>query len=557
MNGRGLYFSAKNPTEFREGLRDALKDIATQTGAAAGIGVSSSNVVSGDAFTYRPSFRSRSWEGYLKAYRIDAQGKDSTTASWDAATKIPAWNVRNIVTWNPSSSQGVTFDWINLTASQKTHLGSAAVLDYLKGDASNEQAIPGEGSGYRQRENKLGDIVNSAPLYVKNSNFAYQLLKGAGSGASEYQVFASTARTPMVYVGANDGMLHAFDASTGVEKFAYVPNSVYANLQSLSAPGYAHKYFVDGPLEEGDAYVAGSWKKYLVGSAGAGAKTVFAVDITTPASLGANSVKWEKTAGDAGFSDLGHVLGKMAVVRLTTGEWAAVFGNGYESASGSSVLYLVNIANGSVIKSITVGTNSGGLGTPALLFNVNRELVAAYAGDLGGNLWKFDLTGAASGWAGTKLFTATSNGTLVQPIIQKPVIEVHPNGGYLVSVGTGKFFEGIDKSNTEVQSIYGIWDKPGATGAVAKTSLVQQTLTAVTGGRTLTNNTDRLDSKRGWYINLITAGERVVGDLLLESNLILLATTFAPINTTCDGGGLSQFMGFNYLTGGRSNMADL
>lgn len=554
VNGRGHYYSAKNPIELRDGLSAALKAIDNQTGAAAGIGISNSNVIDGDAYVYQPSFESGIWLGHLKAYSLDIAGNLITPAAWDAATQLPIWSTRNIVTWNSTTSAAVTFNWGNLTTAQQTVLGTSDVMDYLKGRADNEQTVAGQGPGtYRYRATKLGDIVNSAPLYVKNSSFGYQMLSGTNSGASTYSTFVGTARTPMVYVGANDGMLHAFDAGTGVEKFAYVPNSVYDNLQSLSDPDYPHRYFVDGPLAEGDAYNGTDWKKYLVGSTGAGARSVFALDITTPASLGASSVKWEKTAGETGFSDLGHVLGRMAVVRLTTGAWAVVFGNGYnDNTNGNSVLYIVSIVDGSLIKAITVGTTTGGLATPALLFNDKRELITAYAGDLGGNLWKFDLSGAVGDWAGSKLFTAT-NGTQVQPIVQKPILEEHPNGGYIVSVGTGKFFDTSDKANTDVQSLYGIWDKPDSTGSVARTSLVPQTLTATTGGRTLSNTSIDWSTKRGWYINLIGSGERAVGDLLIDNNLILLATTFAPTTSLCDGGGVSQFMGFNYLTGGASN----
>jgi type IV pilus assembly protein PilY1 len=331
-------------------------------------------------------------------------------------------------------------------------------------------------------------------------------------------------------------------------------DNVTFNLKSLSDPAYVHKYFVDGPLAEGDAYIGGAWKNYLVGSTGAGAKSIFALDITAPGSLGTSSVKWEKNSGDTGYADLGKVLGHAAVVRLRDGSWAAIFGNGYDSTNSNSVLFLVNIATGSVIKTITVGTTSGGLSTPALLFNKQRELIGAYAGDLQGNLWKFDLSGTAStAWTGSKLFTAT-NGTQAQPVTQKPVIQVHPDGGYLIIIGTGKFYETADKTNAEVQSLYGIWDKPAATAAVTGRSvLVQQTLTAVTGGRTLTTNMIDWTTKFGWYIDLVGSGERVVGDMSVESNLILFATTFAPTTSICDGGGTSQFMGVNFLTGGASS----
>lgn len=565
INGRGHYYSAKNPNDLLSGLLSVLRSIDDASGAAASVAVTSTSVSGGNAVEYQPSFESGAWRGHLQAYSIDAQGQLVLPMKWDAATLIPAFGSRNIVTWNPSGTPAaVTFDWANLTTganSQQSSLGSPAVLDYLKGDGSNEQTSAGQGPGiYRYRASKLGDIVNSAPLYVQSANFGYQVLPAASGGGSTYGSFLSTkaARTAMLYVGANDGMLHAFNASTGVESFAYVPNSLFDNvsfnLKSLSDPGYVHKYFVDGPLAEGDAYIGGAWKNYLIGSTGAGAKSVFGLDITTPASLGTSSVKWEKNSGDTGYGDLGNVLGRAAVVHMRDGSWAAIFGNGYDSASGNSVLFIVNISTGAVIKTIPVGTASGGLSTPALLFNQQRELIGAYAGDVQGNLWKFDLSGtSATAWTGSRLFTA-SNGTQAQPIIQKPVILAHPNGGYLIVIGTGKFYETADKTNTDVQSLYGIWDKPGVTTAVSgRSALVQQTLTAVTGGRTLTANPIDWTSKLGWYIDLLGSGERVVGDMSVESNLILFATTFAPTTSICDGGGTSQFMGVNFLTGGATS----
>lgn len=565
VNGRGHYYSTKNPNDLRSGLLAVLRSIDDASGAAASVAVTSTSVSGGNAVEYQLSFESGAWRGHLQAYGIDAQGQLVLPMKWDAATLIPAFGSRNIVTWNPSGTPtAVTFDWANLTSgtnSQQSSLGSSAVLDYLKGDGSNEQTSAGQGPGiYRYRASKLGDIVNSAPLYVQSANFGYRVLPAASGGGSTYGSFLSTkaARTAMLYVGANDGMLHAFNASTGVESFAYVPNSLFDNvsfnLKSLSDPGYVHKYFVDGPLAEGDAYIGGAWKNYLIGSTGAGAKSVFALDITTPGSLGTSSVKWEKNSGDTGYGDLGNVLGRAAVVHMRDGSWAAIFGNGYDSASGNSVLFIVNIGTGAVIKTIPVGTASGGLSTPALLFNQQRELIGAYAGDVQGNLWKFDLSGtSATAWTGSRLFTA-SNGTQAQPIIQKPVILVHPNGGYLIVIGTGKFYETADKTNTDVQSLYGIWDKPGVTTAVSgRPALVQQTLTAVTGGRTLTSNPIDWTSKLGWYIDLLGSGERVVGDMSVESGLILFATTFAPTTSICDGGGTSQFMGVNFLTGGATS----
>ncbi|WP_211453325.1 pilus assembly protein [Collimonas antrihumi] len=574
VNGRGSYFSARDPVQLQNGLSSVLKDIAKQPGAASAVSVSGGRVSGGNSVIYVPGFESGAWIGHLKAFNLNTNGTTGTQA-WsgsDAADLLPAAASRNIVTWNPSSTPpaAVAFSWANLTATQKTALSASTVLDYLRGDGSNEQTAGGGGPGtYRYRANKLGDIVNSAPLFVQASDFGYFYSSFTGGGAT-YNTFLSgkSSRTPMVYVGANDGMLHGFNATTGVEKFAYVPNSIYNKLQTLSSPSYAHLYYVDGPLTEGDAYdaTAAAWKTYVVGSTGAGANSIFALDVTNPGSLDATSVKWEKSSGDTGFADMGKVLGQATIVKLTTGAWGVVFGNGYDSSTGVAALFVVNLSDGSVIKEFSLGGTANGLSAPALIFNANRELIGAYAGDLAGNLWRFDLSDAtsAANWTKSKLFTAMDAATTPQPqpIVQKPVVGPHPSGGYLVTIGTGKFLATTDKSTTQVQSLYGIWDSSTATTTAAtvsgRTALQVQTLTnqfdasSALIGRTLTNTAVDWTSKSGWYVDFPASGERVVGDLQILDNVVLLATTLAPTGDICVAGGVSQVLAANFLTGGAS-----
>ncbi|MEO8408083.1 MAG: PilC/PilY family type IV pilus protein, partial [Oxalobacteraceae bacterium] len=474
-----------------------------------------------------------------------------------------------IVTWKPGTG-AVEFKTLgDLSASQQTGLSSSqALLNYLRGDASNEQTSDGNGPGtYRYRgENKLGDIVNSSPLYVKKSNFGYRVLPAASGGGTAYNTFVSgnASRTPMLYAGANDGMLHGFDATTGVETFAFVPNAVYPKLSSLSSPDYGHQYYVDGLLTQGDAYLGSAWKTILLGSIGAGGSSIFAIDVTDPAvfandvtahtTLTASKVMWEiKGGGTDDFADMGRVMGQLTVVRLRNGDWGAIFGNGYDSKNGKAVLYVVNLSTGVLIKKFDVDStvSANGMAAPALLFNRQRELVAAYAGDLKGNLWKFDFDkDVASSWSSSKLFSAVNGDNKVQPMLKRPALAPHPMGGYMVTVATGKFMEDGDKANVDVQSVYGIWDKPGGGTVTGRTQLTQQTFTAATGGRTLSMNAIDWTAKRGWYADLsLTAGERVIGDLEILDD-VLFATTLAPVSDMCQGGGVSQLMAINYLSGG-------
>src|SRR5690606_3855570 len=169
---------------------------------------------------------------------------------------------------------------------------------------------------------------------------------------------ANRDRRKMLYVGTNDGMLHGFDALTGNEILAYVPAGAYRYLASLTDPNYQHRYFVDGSPNVGDAYIGGAWKTVLIGTAGAGGSTVFALDVTDPDSFDADSVLWEISNSDADFADLGATIGYATVGRMPNGEWVAVFGNGYGSAQGHAVLYIVRLSDGELIRKIEACANS-------------------------------------------------------------------------------------------------------------------------------------------------------------------------------------------------------
>jgi type IV pilus assembly protein PilY1 len=578
VNGHGLYFSVKNPKTFRDGLSAALADIGTQVGASATVAINFDRTGGTGALAYVPSFESGQWSGHLLAYGVDANGDlDMSKKMWDAADKLPVWSSRNIVTWNPDTGKAVTFDWAKLTVGQQTYLGSTDVQDYLKGNSVKERI---NGGVFRNRATRLGDIVNSAPLFVHQLDFGYQAVPSTGGGGT-YRAFfkANDARTPMLYVGANDGMLHAFDAASGVETFAYIPNSVYPNLKSLSDPAYAHRYFVDGQLSQGDAYLAddgtghGAWRTLLVGSTGAGAKSVFALDVTSPTisgipALGAANVKWERSA--VGDNDMGYMLGRAEVVRLRNGKWAAIYGNGYESANKQAVLYVVDAFTGQAITGLSdrISTGAGGasapngLSTPALVFNAARELVGAYAGDLQGNLWKFEFDATGKGtvaFSGSPLFVAKDKSTpaVVQPIVQRPALGIHPLGGYMVMFGTGKFFETGDNGDTQLQTAYGIWDNPAA-GRITQAralALQEQTLTAQTGGASLTSVVVDWKTQRGWFVDLgLSSGSRAVGNPYVTDETTFWLTTLTPVGTICLAGGKSQLLAIDYLTGGASSV---
>ncbi|KAF3997696.1 pilus assembly protein [Glaciimonas immobilis] len=558
VNGHGTYFSALNPQDLKSGFLAMLKEIRQQNAAGSSIAYSG-NSLSGNALTYLPSFETEKWTGHLKAYSLK-DGKPDLF-KWDAADLIPDSKSRNIVTW--SAEGGQKFLQPSLSAAQMVYLKSSEIVDYLRGNDEKENK---NGGPYRNRANKLGNIVNSSPLFVSRTNFGYAMPSDDKHGGASYAAFlqkkSSPQRPAMLYVGANDGMLHAFNATSGVETFAFVPYSVYPHLYALSQPEYQHHYFVDGPLTEADAYINFQWKNILLGSTGAGSKAVFAIDITDPATMGTANILWERSAENDtnDFADMGHVLGTASVARLTNGQWAAIYGNGYDSIGGKALLYIVDLASGNLIRALNIEVGSvdkpNGLSAPGLLFNNKRELIAAYAGDLQGNLWKFDLQSATvTDWHSKKLFTATTKSAKVAPIVQQPLLAPHPTGGYMVIFGTGKYLEFRDKADLDIHALYGVWDKPGETQPKQRKHLQPQTLTPlykdnVIIGRTLTNNTVDWTTQNGWYIDMLNNGERFVGRLRIIEITVLLSTTLAPAANACSGDGTSFTMATDFLIGG-------
>ncbi|VEB40265.1 Tfp pilus assembly protein, tip-associated adhesin PilY1 [Chromobacterium violaceum] len=257
----------------------------------------------------------------------------------DAFASGSGWqNTRLIATWDAVNNKGVPFRWpatgvTGINSTQQSQLqpsdtkGSLRV-NYLRGDASQEAR---NGGAFRNRSHLLGDIVDSGPVYVAKPDGPYI--------DSSYQTFISNNanRTPMLYVGANDGMVHAFNASTGNEAFAFVPNGVFANLYQLTSTSYNsnHIYFVDGSPQAGDVMFAdGSWHSVLAGGLGGGGKTIYALDVTSPSSLTsetalANAALWE-------FSDsgMGYSFGRPTIARLNgSNAFAVLFGNGYASSA--------------------------------------------------------------------------------------------------------------------------------------------------------------------------------------------------------------------------------
>ncbi|GHT89626.1 pilus biosynthesis protein [Betaproteobacteria bacterium] len=558
VNGHGSYYQTQNAQDFAAALTAMLNEIShSSVTAVAPVGGPSTSSQASDRL-YQGVFHTDGWNGNLAALKINnANGKPIYPALWDAKDHIPAYGSRKIFTWNGTS--GTAFTWTGISESQKTALGSEAVLNYLRGSNA------GEGATFRSRtkngeRNILGDIINSAPRFIaKDEDFGHAL----GSLTASYNARkASPARTKnMVYVGANDGMLHAFDAATGNELFAYVPNGVFDHLKDLSDPEYDHRFYVDGSPVASDIQIDGAWKTVLVGSTGAGGKSYFALDVEAPDSFDASKVLWEVNNTTAGFENLGFTLGYASIVRLNNGVWAAVFGNGYESGgiSGNpayqSNLFIVNAKTGTLIKKIPTNAGSAtaknGLSTP-LLVDVDKNGTAdvAYAGDLQGNLWKFDLSGtSAESWKvafnGKPLLIARNPANGVQPITAQPAGAERPAGGYMVYVGTGKFFETGDNANTEIQTFYGVRDN-GSSSETKRVNLLKQTISASAAGpgyRVASGGTVDYSTQRGFYLDLTDQGERLISPPLLTKRRLYLNSLVPVVSTDpCASGNLASWL---------------
>jgi type IV pilus assembly protein PilY1 len=589
INGRGQLLNASSSAELADKLGSVLRSIIERVGSASSAAVNSGSINS-DTRLFQASFDSKDWSGKLTARDVNTDGSLGS----EVLGTLPAPNSREIITVN-SSGAAVPFRWASLDTTRQADLqpsdtNGAQRLLWLRGEQTNE--IPAA-LGLRARTVLLGDIINSAPAFVGAPAFRYS----DSLESQPYSTFRTTYRNRphMVYAGANDGMLHGFfsdDAATNgalQERLAFIPGAVFRNLSALTSPTYSHRYYVDGTPVTGDAFINGAWRTMLVAGLNKGGQGIYALDITDPSTFSeanASSIfRWEFS--DVDDVDLGLTYARPSIVRLNTGEWAAVFGNGYNntladgraSTTGNAVLYVVNLETGELIRKIdtTVGTaddptganRPNGLSTPVLV-DVDGDVDAdyAYAGDIFGNVWKFNISsGASSTWTvsyGAPLFSATDSGGNAQAITSRPNVSRGPNGqGLIVLVGTGKYLEAADTTLATIgtQSFYGLFD-PNTGLASDRISgrgvLTEQTIDAevstAEGDLRVTSANTVAGTSRGWFIDLVSPsgfqGEMQVTDSLLRSGSVVF-TTLVPNTDPCEFGGSSWLMEMNLFTGSR------
>lgn len=444
--------------------------------------------------------------------------------------------------------------WTSLTAAQKTMATGANLVNFLRGQHGYEDRTTNTDRIYRYREAVLGDALESQPAYMAAPVFSYPY-----AGYSNY-VTAQSARAGAVYMGANDGMLHAFDATTGIENWAYVPSMVVSNMWKLADQNYdiMHSNFVNGSPITSDICAANCtdpatavWKTILVGGLNGGGRGYYALDITDPATP---QLLWEFTT-TAGFGttkddDIGYGFGQAIMTTKTDGTWVVLVTSGYNNTSpgsGGGFLFVLNANTGAIISKIPTGvTGSSGLSRIAAWNDEpsGNKAGPVYGGDLAGNLWRFDIN------ANTVMkFAQLTDGTNPQPITTTPVLGTI-SSKRVVFVGTGKYLEASDLTDTKKQSIYAIQDNNETTTLVNPRSvLVQQTLTNNGATRTTSGATVDFNLVRGWFIDLPDSGERVNIDSMLVQGT-LLVPSIVPSNTACSPGGYGWLNFLDYKTGG-------
>lgn len=597
VNSDGKYLSAKSPSELQAALKVVTDGIDSKVYSGSPPAVSNSEPVAGDNYAFSTSFIPKEWSGNLIARELSLD-----VGSFYAADKPPVWcadtvsvldvsiatpctgklparvaadtrvikindgsgNLINFKYSDMSPTQKTYFEkaylstrlsqWSSLTASQLTLLDNNkdSLVEYLRGqhgfEISNADA---DHQIYRTRNFALGDITDSNPVNVGTPDFEY-----VDAGYAAYQS-AMASRGKTVYVGANDGMLHAFNAANGEERWAFIPSALLPKLHKLADANYStgHANFVNGDPVVGDAVINGAWRTILVSGLAQGGRAYFALDITDP---DAPSLLWEFDNTDD--SDLGFSYGQPVITKKSDGSWVVLLTSGYNNGSAGRLYVLDAKGNGSgkavVLSEIaTSAPNDSGLAQISSLAIDNQKNNTshyAYGGDLLGNLWKFDIDAGS-----VNLFATLAAGSN-QPITVAPVLASDRKLGTMVFVGTGKLLELTDVSTTDQQTLYGLWDDGSGTplNPHGSSDFVQQVFTTDLNTKTRTvSNNPLTNDKKGWWIDLDLGERQTVTGQLLANELAI--PTVVKSGSACAPLGYSWLNRLNYETGASFNGATI
>lgn len=555
------FYTAGNASQMVESLAEAFENILEEIGdVVSGVATTSQRLTT-DTLVLQAGFSSDFWTGEIIA--LDPEDGDQ---EWRASDNFRSDGVRgSTFTSDPTanSNPGRRFD-DSLSGAPLERLATTLLPDdmsvpelirFVLGDRSKE-----DGDKVRFRgEHTLGDIVNSRPVSSGPGNEGWgRLPEPYGESYSTYLDGNKADRGRWVFAGANDGMLHAFNAENGVRAFSFLPYGVLQNLGLLAGADYndSHRFFVDGGLTVRDAYVDGGWKTILVGSLGAGGKSVFALDVTDPDSFSESDVLWEYNAEVADDDDLGYTFGTPEITRLEDDTWVALFGNGYDSVNGDAVLYVVDLESGEVIDDGRVrfsdDTEDNGLSSPAVLLDSQTQthLARVYAGDLDGNIWRADSDESGMASVGfNPLFTASSGGNggggngngngndndaeddSRRSITTKPTLAVSGRGGVSIFFGTGRLLSDTDRASDDVESFYSIRDDDEAVDSGDLSSL---TLSVNAEG--VREIEDAGAGDKGWKLDLAVSGSENGERVLTNASITygrLIFTTYEPAGDVC------------------------
>jgi type IV pilus assembly protein PilY1 len=603
VNGNGRYFSAQDPQQLKDGLSAALEEIYNRATTGAAPATSTLRPVAANNSAYVTSYTAMEWTGNLESREINpSTGQISQAASWcveDAAAlvtaadgseslvscqgklklKFPAGggDTRKIYTngiggrvlftyANLTPGQKPYFEsphwianggltqWPSLTEAQKRSAEKDTLVNYLRGRATHEDKTTNttiDNRLFRGRVKTLGDISESAAVFVGAPNFNY-LESSYGSFKT-----AQANRASSVYVGANDGMLHAFNADDGTERWAYIPSMVLPNLWKLADKKYAakHQNFVNGSITVSDicsnpCSTASDWKTILVGGLNQGGKGFYALNVTS-----ANDkpdLLWEFDINDNG--DLGYSFGNPVITKLRNGTWVVLLTSGYNN-TGVGHLYVLDAISGTLIRKIS--TDVGDAINPSGLAKIsafvarpseNNQADYVYGGDLLGNLWRFkiDSEGSVSNPKNPLLLANLKDEFgVIQPITARP--ELGKFGGQtMVFIGTGKYLEKIDLKTTQPQTLYAIKDNGSS---ILRSDLSRRSISNPTSGNSRIGSKQNEDGKPGWYIDLPDSGERQVVSAKLASGT-LVVPTMVPSTQACGSNGYGWINYFEARTGG-------
>ena len=565
-DGNGVpdtYFLVQNPLKLKESLKKAFDSIAKVNSSASSVITNSSSITT-DSRVFQARFNSSYWSGDLVAYPVTSSGVSNIT-EWEASARMPAPASRKLFI-RTTGATTKEFLWSELPSADRALLdadtstavdNSESVVDFLRGVRTKELQNSGN---FRDRSTHvLGDIVHSSPFYEKDSD--------------------------TIFVNANDGMLHAFKGSNGsvansagTEVFGFIPAEVVSRLKNLSSPGYAHEFLVDGDVVVSPKTAQTGNSNLLFSALGRGGKGLFGLNVTAPTSFGSSNFLWEYTptgsTAAAVDRDLGLMLGRPTYAKMNNGAGAVIVGNGYNSTDGKAVLYIFLLDSTGQITSVkkldTLAGSDNGLATPGVVdANGDGMIDYIYAGDLKGNVWKFDVSSnTSSTWSvalsGSPLFVAKDTSNTRQPItapitVAKNAVsgDTH-EGKRFIFFGTGSYFRTSDPASTAVETWYGLIDEGSA---IADRSQLKARTVAASGtfdGKPVrafsAATAGDMVGKQGWYLDFVVPpGERMITEPILYKLAlpVLVSSSIIPAaSDPCIPGGTGYINAISPFSGG-------